>query len=144
MGKRRRRRVGVQTHPEWGRQVTLRIFHQFAEKPRGRRHQHGCCFCHRQGRGEGGPDHQGKSRQRSDGPCHRCFSSPGGEEMLTGPVNTLGTNGEVRHPSRLQSKERGREMRPLEKSHTKSSSWEGGVGPENWAKEVGGRELEVS
>jgi hypothetical protein len=63
--------------------------------------------------------------------------------MLTGPVNTLGTNGEVRHPSRLQSKERGREMRPLEKSHTKSSSWEGGVGLEKRAKEGVGRELEV-
>ncbi len=61
-----------------------------------------------------------------------------------GPVNTLRPDREVRHPSRLQGKERRGEMRPLKKGHTKSSSWEGGVGPENWAKEVVGRELEVS
>jgi hypothetical protein len=64
-------------------------------------------------------------------------------EVLPRPVDTLRANGEVGHSSRLKGKERGRETRPLDESHAKSPTREGGVSMENWAKKGVSWELEV-
>ncbi len=64
-------------------------------------------------------------------------------EVLLRPVDTLRANSEVGHSGGLKGEERDGETRPLDESHAKFPTREGGVSMENWAKKRVGWELEV-